>query len=95
MPFCMIRAHVSSTGKVLPQWHDDRGLLHFMFGRRDEIVLDDPDPSGLIAAAAGGRAAKRLRIDWIETLLRAAPGDIFGKIVGYVVSLPDDAVEEE
>ena len=92
MPFCVIRSHVSSTLKVLPHWHDDRALLHFMFGGRDEIVLD-PDPSGaIVAAAADGRAAKRLRI---ETLLRAAPGDIFGKIVGYVVSLPDDAVEEE
>jgi len=78
MVYVRIRHDVGRDNTVLEEDHKDRALLHFMFGGRDEPVGD----ADAAAAAAAGPLAKRAPA---ETVLRAAPGDIFGKIVGYLV----------
>ena len=44
MAYVRIRHEVSKTYAVLEEGHDDRELLHFLFGR-NRAVVDAPAPS--------------------------------------------------
>ena len=52
LPYCLIRHEVSRTGLVCPVNEDEagqRGLYHFVFGARDEVV--EEGPAALLRAA--------------------------------------------
>ena len=44
MAYVRIRHEVSKTYKVLGEGHDDRELLHFLFGRNRVVAVDTAAP---------------------------------------------------
>jgi hypothetical protein len=62
MAYVRIRHEVSKSYAVLEEGHDDRALLHFLFGRNPAVVVDAAAPShGGPLEGASDEGSKKLK----------------------------------
>lgn len=80
MAYARIRHHVCSTRKVLPDWHDDRELFHFLFG------MNQHQQDHVVASPAARTGMRVVKVTRKEKQMLMAPRGVLKRVVEFLVS---------